>query len=69
MEAKATFTPTSKLTLAFLEEGGMLDLVYDIDEGDQYRVGRILVNIDGENPHTRRNVVINRLSLISERHH
>ncbi|MCP4190731.1 MAG: hypothetical protein GY768_08890 [Planctomycetaceae bacterium] len=47
----------------FLEEAGTLDLVYDIDEGDQYRVGRILVNIDGENPHTRRNVVINRLSL------
>ena len=47
----------------FLEEPGMIDLVYDIDEGEQYRVGRIIVNIDGENPHTRRNVVINRLSL------
>jgi len=47
----------------FLEEPGLLDLVYDIDEGDQYRVGRIIVNIEGDNPHTRRNVVINRLSL------
>jgi outer membrane protein insertion porin family len=49
----------------FLEDPGMIDLVYDIQEGDQYRVGRIIVNIDGENPHTRRNVVINRLSLAS----
>jgi outer membrane protein insertion porin family len=47
----------------FLEEPGTIDLVYDIQEGDQYRVGRIIVNIEGENPHTRRNVVINRLSL------
>lgn len=47
----------------FLEEPGMIDLVYDITEGDQYRVGQIIVNIEGENPHTRRNVVINRLSL------
>jgi outer membrane protein insertion porin family len=47
----------------FLEEPGTIDLVYDIDEGEQYRVGRIIVNIEGENPHTRRNVVINRLSL------
>lgn len=47
----------------FLEEPAMIDLVYDIDEGEQYRVGRIIVNIEGENPHTRRNVVINRLSL------
>jgi outer membrane protein insertion porin family len=49
----------------FLEEPGMIDLVYDITEGDQYRVGRVIVNIEGENPHTRRNVVINRLSLAS----
>lgn len=47
----------------FLEEPGMIDLVYDIQEGDQYRVGKITVNIEGDNPHTRRNVVINRLSL------
>jgi outer membrane protein insertion porin family len=47
----------------FLEEPGMIDLVYDIAEGEQYRVGRVIVNIEGENPHTKRNVVINRLSL------
>ncbi len=47
----------------FLEEPGIIDLVYDIDEGEQYRVGRVIVNIEGENPRTRRNVVINRLSL------
>ena len=47
----------------FLEEPGMIDLVYDVQEGEQYRVGKIIVNIEGDNPHTRRNVVINRLSL------
>ncbi len=49
----------------FLEEPGMIDLVYDVEEGEQYRVGKIIVNIEGENPHTKRNVVINRLSLVS----
>ena len=47
----------------FLEEPGKIDLVYDVQEGEQYRVGKIIVNIEGDNPHTRRNVVINRLSL------
>ncbi len=47
----------------FQEEPGLLDIVFKIDEGQQYRIGRILVNIDGENAHTRRTVVLNRLSL------
>ena len=47
----------------FLEEPGQLDLVYDIAEGDQYRVGRINVTIDGDNPHTRKNVIMNRISV------
>lgn len=47
----------------FQEEPGEIDIVYKIDEGKQYRIGRILVNIDGENPHTRRSVVLNRLSM------
>lgn len=47
----------------FDEEPGQLDLVYQIEEGEQWRVGRILVNIDGEYPHTRQNVVLNRVSL------
>ena len=47
----------------FLEEPGMLDMVYRINEGDLYTVGKINVNIGGEFPHTRRNVVLNRLSV------
>ena len=39
----------------FDEEPGQLDVVYDIKEGEQYRVGRILVNIDGQQANTRRN--------------
>jgi outer membrane protein insertion porin family len=44
----------------FLEEPGQLDLVYNIREGEQYRVGEILVEIEGDNPHTRQTVVLNR---------
>ena len=44
-------------------EPGQLDIVYRIKEGDVFRVGEINVNIAGEFPHTRHNVVLNRLSL------
>lgn len=47
----------------FLEQPGELDLVYKIEEGAQYRVGRINVNIEGDYPHTRESVVRNRISL------
>ncbi|TWT36916.1 Outer membrane protein assembly factor BamA precursor [Posidoniimonas corsicana] len=47
----------------FLEEPGKIDLVYHIDEGKKWRVGRIFVHIDGENPHTRIQTALNRLSL------
>jgi outer membrane protein insertion porin family len=47
----------------FLEEPGTLDLVYKINEGDRYRVGKIDVQIKGEYPHTKITTVINRLSL------
>ena len=47
----------------FLEQPGTLDLVYKIAEGDRYRIGRIDVKISGDNPHTRRTAVLNRLSL------
>ena len=47
----------------FFEEPGQLDLVYEVDEGRQYRVGDIKVRIDGDYPHTRQNVVLNRLDL------
>jgi len=44
----------------FLEEPGEIDLIYDIREGEQFRVGNITVHIQGDNPHTRRTVVLNR---------
>jgi outer membrane protein insertion porin family len=47
----------------FLEEPGQLDLVYSIEEGRPWRAGRINVNIEGEHPHTRQTVVLNRLSV------
>jgi len=52
-----------KSELRFLEEPGQLDLVYDIREGDQYRVGDIKVVIKGDTPHTKQSVILNRLSL------
>jgi outer membrane protein insertion porin family len=47
----------------FLEEPGQLDLVYKIDEGEQFRVGRINVHIAGEYPHTQEDVILDRLSI------
>jgi len=47
----------------FLEQPGQLDLVYNVAEGQRYRVGQINVRIRGDNPHTRHSVVLNRLSL------
>lgn len=49
--------------LRFFPEPGQLDIVYNIKEGEPYRVGRINVDILGENPHTRISTVLNRLSL------
>ena len=49
--------------LKFDREPGVIDLVFNVDEGDQFRVGRILVNIDGEETHTRNSVVLNRISI------
>ncbi len=47
----------------FLEEPGLLDLVYKIEEGKQYRVGKVNVHYDGDYGITKREVVLNRLSL------
>lgn len=47
----------------FLEEPGELDLLYHIDEGEQFRVGRIFVHIGGDNPHTRIQTALNRMTL------
>ena len=47
----------------FLEEPGLLDLVYKIDEGKQYVVGEINVHFDGDYGITKRKVVLDRLSV------
>ncbi|NIL97479.1 MAG: hypothetical protein GTO53_07650 [Planctomycetales bacterium] len=46
-----------------LESTPEVDLVYDISEGDRYRVGRIHVTITGDNPHTQRSVALDRISV------
>ncbi|MCU0958926.1 MAG: hypothetical protein MUF48_02370 [Pirellulaceae bacterium] len=52
-----------KASPRFLEEPGQLDLVYQIEEGDVFRVGKINIHVAGDSPHTRRDVVLNRVSL------
>ena len=47
----------------FLEEPGLLDLVYKIDEGKQYYVGNINLHFQGDFGVTKREVVLNRLSV------
>lgn len=45
----------------FLAEPGLIDIVYKIDEGKPYRVGRVNIHIDGDGI-TRRSVVLNRVT-------
>ncbi|MFN0052419.1 MAG: outer membrane protein assembly factor [Planctomycetales bacterium] len=45
----------------YLEEPGIVDLVYNINEDRPYRIGRIHVNIHGDHPHTKESVVLTRL--------
>jgi outer membrane protein insertion porin family len=47
----------------FLDEPGKLDLVYKIEEGEQYRVGKINVHIDGDAGITKRQVILNRMTV------
>jgi outer membrane protein insertion porin family len=47
----------------FLEEPGKVDLIYNVEEGKRYRVGKINVKVEGEHPHTRQQAVLNRISL------
>lgn len=47
----------------FLEQPGQLDLVYQISEGDRYRVGKINPQISGEYPHTKITTVLSRMSI------
>lgn len=50
-------------TPQFDEQPGQLDLVYEVTEGKQYRVGDIIIEMDGENPHTKQTVALNRIGL------
>ena len=47
----------------FLEEPGLLDIVYKIEEGKQYHAGEIRVHYEGGVGVTRREVALNRLSV------
>jgi len=49
--------------IRFLEEPGLVDLVYRIEEGKQYRVGKINVVINGDYGVTKRQVIYNRIGL------
>lgn len=49
----------------FTDEPGQIDMIYRIKEGEPWRVGEVNVFLAGEFPRTRRNVVLNRLSLRS----
>ncbi len=49
--------------IRYLEDEARVDLVYEVDEGDRYRVGDIEVNISGEHPRTKITTVLNRLSF------
>ena len=50
--------------IRFQETPGELELVFSVDEGEQFKVGEIAVHISGIAPHTKNSVVLNRLSLI-----
>jgi outer membrane protein insertion porin family len=47
----------------YLEQPGEVDVVYRIDEGKRFRVGRIFVHIGGDNPHTRIQTALNRMTI------
>jgi outer membrane protein insertion porin family len=49
--------------LRFQETMGELDLVYQIEEGAKYHVGTVRVHIEGDDPHTRVNTVLNRVEV------
>jgi outer membrane protein insertion porin family len=46
----------------FLKEPGVLDLIYEVNEDQVFRIGRINVNIRGDQTHTRTDVVLNRIN-------
>ncbi|QDT65308.1 BamA/TamA family outer membrane protein [Calycomorphotria hydatis] len=47
----------------FIDEPGLIDLVYRIDEDKPYIVRNIYVDIDGDHPHTKANVARNSMVL------
>lgn len=47
----------------FYEQPGVLDLVYKVTEGPQYRLGKINVHIEGDHGVTRKQVILNRIGL------
>ncbi len=49
----------------FLEKPGVVDLIYQIDEDRVYRIRRVNVHIQGDNPHTKERVVHNRILFAS----
>lgn len=48
----------------FLEEPGWLDLVYKINEGDQYIAGDIHIHMVGDANHTKRSVPLNLIDVV-----
>jgi outer membrane protein insertion porin family len=47
----------------FLETPGMVDIVYNLDEDQPHRIRRINVHIEGDNPHTKESVALNRIGV------
>lgn len=48
----------------YLEEPGMIDIVYRVEEGDRYRAGDIRVHIEGDSSHTKHTVALNYLGRV-----
>ncbi|HVJ68425.1 MAG TPA: BamA/TamA family outer membrane protein, partial [Caulifigura sp.] len=49
-------------TPRFLEQTGTVDIVYQIDEDQPYRIGSINVHVRGDHPHSQENVVRNQVN-------
>ena len=49
----------------FLEQPGQLRILYHIEEGKRWRIGNVYVHINGDDPHTKIETALNRLSLHS----
>ena len=47
----------------FLEESGFLDIVYQIEEGEQHYINNIVVRLRGDQPHTKHSVIKNYMGI------